>query len=130
MTYYIIYIYFFSDDQLCYKSKGPLRKVVTTIEEAAKVLWLYHSQPMLGGHSGLNNTRIKLSMYYHWKGIVEDVTQYVSYLFLLRYKLYFLLIKSKLHVGAFLKVLACAPGAYESLYVGWGHFSCPPPLKK
>ena len=52
--------------------------MVLTIEEAKQVLWMYHTEPMQGGHSGLNNTRVKISKHYHWKGIVEDVTQYVS----------------------------------------------------
>ena len=32
----------------------------------------------MGGHSGINNTLAKISQYYIWSGMKEDVVEYVS----------------------------------------------------
>jgi hypothetical protein len=47
------------------------------VEEISEILHQYHSNPM-GGHSGINNTLAKVSQYYIWNGIKEDVVEYVS----------------------------------------------------
>ena len=71
-------LYLFLDDVLHFKDKSLKRKVIFTLSEAKAVLWLYHSNSMVGGHSGLNSTRTKISTFYYWKGITTDVTEYVS----------------------------------------------------
>lgn len=59
-------------------TKKDLRKnVVTELQEIAEILDQYHSNPM-GGHSGINNTLAKVSQYYVWNGMKEDVVEYVS----------------------------------------------------
>lgn len=47
------------------------------VEEISEILNQYHSNPM-GGHSGINNTLAKVSQYYIWNGMKEDVVEYVS----------------------------------------------------
>ena len=47
------------------------------VKEISEILYQYHSNPM-GGHSGINNTLAKVSQYYTWNGMKEDVVQYVS----------------------------------------------------
>ena len=32
----------------------------------------------MGGHSGVNNTLSKISQYYSWSGMKENVAEYVS----------------------------------------------------
>lgn len=56
-------------------TKKDLRKKVVT--EISEILNQYHSKPM-GGHSGINNTLAKISQYYIWSGMKEDVVEYVS----------------------------------------------------
>ena len=48
-----------------------------SFEEISEILKQYHSNPM-GGHSGINNTLAKISQYYLWNGMKEDVIEYVS----------------------------------------------------
>lgn len=57
--------------------KDLRKKVVTEISEISEILNPYHSKPM-GGHSGINNTLAKISQYYIWSGMKEDVVEYVS----------------------------------------------------
>ena len=57
--------------------KDLRKKVVTEISEMSEILNQYHSNPM-GGHSGINNTLAKISQYYIWSGMKEDVVEYVS----------------------------------------------------
>ena len=57
--------------------KDLRKKVVTEISEMSEILNQYHSNPM-GGHSGINNTLAKISQYYTWSGMKEDVVEYVS----------------------------------------------------
>ena len=57
--------------------KDLRKKVVTEISEMSEILNQYHSKPM-GGHSGINNTLAKISQYYIWSGMKEDVVEYVS----------------------------------------------------
>ena len=45
--------------------------------EIQEILHQYHSNPM-GRHSGINNTLSKISQYYMWNGMKEDVVEYVS----------------------------------------------------
>ncbi len=47
------------------------------IEEISEILHQYHCN-LMGGHSGINNTLAKVSQYYTWNGIKEDVVEYVS----------------------------------------------------
>jgi hypothetical protein len=51
--------------------------VVTELKEMQDILYQYHSNPM-GGHSGINNTLSKISNFYMWNGMKEDVVEYVS----------------------------------------------------
>ena len=53
------------------------KKVVTELEEVQDILHQYHTNPM-GGHSGINNTLSKISNFYIWNGMKEDVVEYVS----------------------------------------------------
>ena len=53
------------------------KKVVTELEEIQYILHQYHTNPM-GGHSGINNTLSKISNFYVWNGMKEDVVEYVS----------------------------------------------------
>ena len=53
------------------------RKVVLSVEEIAEILRHHHSDAM-GGHSGINATLNKVSMYYHWNGMKDDIQEYVS----------------------------------------------------
>ena len=48
------------------------KKVVTELEEVQDILHQYHTNPM-GGHSGINNTLSKISNFYVWNGMKEDV---------------------------------------------------------
>ena len=57
--------------------KDLRKKVVTEISEISEILNHYHSKPM-GGHSGINNTLAKISQYYIWSGMKEDVVEYLS----------------------------------------------------
>ena len=51
--------------------------MVTELKEMQDILYQYHSNPM-GGHSGINNTLSKISNFYMWNGMKEDVVEYVS----------------------------------------------------
>ena len=57
--------------------KDLRKKIVTDVDEISEILYQYHSNPM-GGHSGRNNTLAKISQYYLWNGMKEDVVEYVS----------------------------------------------------
>jgi len=57
--------------------KNLRKKVVTEASEISEILNQYHSNPM-GGHSGINNTLAKISQYYLWSGMKDDVVEYVS----------------------------------------------------
>ena len=59
------------------KKNDVRRKVVTELTEIQEILHQYHSNPM-GGHSGINNTLSKISQFYMWNGMKEDVVDYVS----------------------------------------------------
>ena len=48
------------------------KKVVLTIEEIGDILKHHHREAM-GGHSGVNATLQKISNYYCWNGMKEDV---------------------------------------------------------
>ena len=52
-------------------------KVVTDLDEIQEILHQYHYNAM-GGHSGINNTLAKISNFYIWSGMKEDVVEYVS----------------------------------------------------
>lgn len=73
-------IHFILGNELYYTGGkgGARRKVIYTVMEVAEVLHQYHSNPM-GGHSGVNATLSKISAYYYWNGMKEDVQEYVSY---------------------------------------------------
>lgn len=59
-------------------SKKDLRKkVVTEVEEIQEIVHQYHSNPM-GGQSGINNTLSKISQFYMWNGMKNDVVEYVN----------------------------------------------------
>ena len=77
-NYLMLTKYLLSDNVLYFMDKDKSRKVIHNMEEAKEVLWLYHSNSMTGGHSGLNNTQNKLSTHYFWKNITQDVKEYVS----------------------------------------------------
>ena len=47
------------------------------MEEVQNILHQYHTNPM-GGHSGINNTLSKISNFYVWNSMKEDVVEYVS----------------------------------------------------
>ena len=69
----------FVGEELLYvgKKKDLRKKVIIEVEEISEILHQYHSNPM-GGHSGINNTLGKISQYYVWNGMKEDVVEYVS----------------------------------------------------
>ena len=48
-----------------------------SFEGISEILKQYHSNPM-GGHRWINNTLAKISQYYLWNGMKEDVTEYVG----------------------------------------------------
>ena len=58
---------------------GIHRKVVLDVAEVREILHHDHSDPM-GGHSGINATLCKVSNFYFWNGMKEDVQEYVSLL--------------------------------------------------
>ena len=76
----MLYLHFhiFIDGNLVHEQMGKQKTVVTCPEVARELLWAYHSDPMTGGHSGKNNTVDKISRKYYWRGIKEDVVEYVS----------------------------------------------------
>ena len=53
------------------------KKKEMSLEEISEILKQYHCNHM-GGHNGINNTLAKISQYYLWNGMKEDVTEYVS----------------------------------------------------
>ena len=73
------HFWYFLDNELYYTGgkEGIRRKVVLTIEEIGEILHHHHSKAM-GGHSGVNATLNKISNYYCWNGMKEDVQEYVS----------------------------------------------------
>ena len=84
-VWYVVYFLFSCinafplDDELyntCGKD-GKKKKVVRTIEDIVDILRRHHSDAM-GGHSGVNATLHKISNYYCWNGMKEDVQEYVS----------------------------------------------------
>ena len=52
-NYLMLTKYLLSDNVLYFMDKDKSRKVIHNMEEAKEVLWLYHSNSMTGGHSGL-----------------------------------------------------------------------------
>ena len=58
--------------------KESRKKVLLTMEEISEVLDYHHSNAM-GGHSGINATLDKISSYYFWNGMKEDVKEYVCH---------------------------------------------------
>ena len=55
------------------------KRVVLNVKEIGEILKLHHSDAM-GGHSGVNATLFKVSNYYHWNGMKEDIQEYVSFI--------------------------------------------------
>ena len=72
-------LFIYIDDELYYTGgkEGARKKVILTINETQDILHNYHSNPM-GGHSGVNATLNKISNYYCWNGMKEDIQEYVS----------------------------------------------------
>ena len=62
---------------VCWQKDDIKKKVVTELAEIQEILLQYHSNPM-GEHSGINNTLSKISQYYMWNDMKEDVVEYVS----------------------------------------------------
>lgn len=55
------------------------KKVVLTIDRRISDIVKHHHREAMGGHSGVNATLQKISNYYCWNGMKEDVMQvYVS----------------------------------------------------
>lgn len=46
------------------------------IELRKEILQLWHESPA-GGHSGIDNTYMRVSPLFYWKGLKEDVTTWV-----------------------------------------------------
>ena len=69
-----------SDNELYTGGKAGTskKKVLFTMEEISEVLHHHHSNAMGGGHSGVNATLDKISNYYCWNGMKEDIQEYVS----------------------------------------------------
>ena len=66
-------------DELYYTgSKPDKKKVVLHEDEAVELLKFYHSSGT-GGHSGINATLSKISQYYTWNGMKQDVLEFVSW---------------------------------------------------
>ena len=57
--------------------KDTRKKVIYQLDEITEILHQYHSNPM-DGHSGINNTLAKVSKFYTWNGMREDVIEYVN----------------------------------------------------
>ena len=74
-----MWLWYISDNELHYTGGkvGIQKKVVLTLEEIAEILHHRHSNAM-GGHSGVNATLNKISNYYCWNRMKEDVPEYVS----------------------------------------------------
>ena len=74
----IVIFFSFLDVELYYTGgkEGVKKKAVFTIAEMREVLHYHHSNAM-GGHSGVNSTLNKISNYYWWNGMKEDVHEYV-----------------------------------------------------
>ncbi|XP_068228909.1 uncharacterized protein [Palaemon carinicauda] len=53
------------------------QKIITADEERQKILVSCHSTP-LGSHSGINATTEKITRQFYWKGVKEDVREFVS----------------------------------------------------
>ena len=58
------------------ESDKSTKKVLMEVALVAEVLQQYHSN-LMGGHSGVNNTLSRISQYYSWSGMKQDVTDYV-----------------------------------------------------
>ena len=56
--------------------RGIEKKVVVSVEEVKEILYLYHSDSMVGAHGGLNNTLEKISRTYYWRGMLSDIKEY------------------------------------------------------
>ena len=67
---------FLVDDELYCTGGGVRKKVVLTAQEVAEILHHNHSNA-IGGHSGVNVTLNKISNFYCWNGMKEDVQEYV-----------------------------------------------------
>ena len=57
--------------------KGRLVKVLKK-DEIDSVLWMIHNHPT-AGHFGVENTYEKIKERFYWKGMLEDIKQYVKY---------------------------------------------------
>ena len=69
-----------SDGKVYYigdKSKAPIL-CVTTEDEVLDILKQFHTMPLGGAHTGINNTREKISAKYYWPGLTQDIMEYVS----------------------------------------------------
>ena len=75
----ITFLFITLEDELYYTGNNPdvKRKVVMREEEASDLLKHYHSS-VTGGHSGINATLSKLTTWYSWNGMKEDVREFVS----------------------------------------------------
>ena len=75
----IFMLFIYIDDELHYTGgkEGARERVILTINEIQDILHNYHSNPM-GVHSGVNATLNKISNYYCWNGMKEDIQEYVS----------------------------------------------------
>jgi hypothetical protein len=60
------------------KSRENKQKVILSLEEVKDVLHKYHLDSLDGGHSGINNTIVKISRHYTWKGLADDVKEFIS----------------------------------------------------
>jgi hypothetical protein len=59
------------------QKEGKLLKVLKR-DEIDSVLWMMHNHP-IGGHFGIENTYGKIKEKFYWKGMLEDIKQYIKY---------------------------------------------------
>lgn len=53
------------------------KKVIFNEDEVQKILFSFHSSQS-AGHRGINATLASVTQRYHWKGVREDIIDYVS----------------------------------------------------
>ncbi|XP_025078882.1 uncharacterized protein LOC112554993 isoform X3 [Pomacea canaliculata] len=67
------------DGVLIYVSvNGEEKEVITSLERVADIIEKYHSSPWAGGHSGIEATVEKISSFYRWGSVKNDVTYYIK----------------------------------------------------
>lgn len=61
------YIYLFSN---------PIQ--IVDLDKQKEILSRYHDDPVLGGHTGIRRTFLKINEFYKWHNMKEDITNYIK----------------------------------------------------